>query len=242
MNRRTAVSIGGSAVVAALAGCLSTTTATSVDADPAGADGTIQVSGTGSIETEPDKAVASVAIEAAADDADAVVSELATRAETLRDELESGDLPVATVTTSNYSLGEHSRRNQYEGEHRFSVAIADPAAVGRVIDRAIDAGADSIGRINFTISEERRSALYEDAVDAAVADAEQEAALYTEATEQQLGEPARIETSQTSHTPFRSQYDVAVAEDADDAPPTQIEEGDVTVSAEVTITYEFTNG
>ena len=110
-----------------------------------------------------------------------------------------------------------------------------------MIDLCADAGADSIGRINFTVSEEQREELYDEAVQEAVDEARTEAELYTAAADQRLGEPVSIETTQTGHSPFRQHFDLAVAESTDDAASTQIEQGDVAVTAKVTIEYEFEN-
>ena len=248
MIRREFIAAVGTGAAGLLAGCASIAGEEPADADVHVEElaverierNTIRVTGSGSVETEPDEARFSVSVVAHdSDDASAVVEALADRAESVRDALVEYGIPEENVTTERYSLRENSRRNRYEGEHRYAVEVDDPDAVGAVIDVCVDAGADSIGRISFTISEERREELYDEAVVDAVEDARTEAELYTEAADQTLGEPTSIETTGTSHSPFQQQYDVAVAEEVDDAPPTQIDEGQVTVTAEVMIEYEF---
>lgn len=244
MHRRRFITIAGIGTVAALAGCT-----TAADEEPTNVEelhveqvdrNTIRVSGVGSVETEPDKATFTVAVESThRDDASAVVEDLAEKAETLRTALLDYGIPEDNITTSGYSLREHSRNNQYEGRHEYLVELDDPDVVGEVIDVCADAGADSIGRIDFTVSEERRDELYEDAIQGAVDDARNEAELYTTAADQTLGEPVSIETTRTGHSPFRQRYDLAVAEATEDGAETQIEQGDVAVTAEVTIEYEF---
>jgi len=248
MRRRSLITAAGTATAGLLAGCTSIAgeepAAGDVHVEELGVEqverNTIRVSGAGSVETAPDTASFSVSVAAHdRDDASAVIEELADRADRLRDALLDYGVPDANITTERYSLREHSRRNRYEGEHRYAVEVDDPDAVGDVIDVCADAGADSISRISFGISEERREALYDEAVTAAVEDARTEAELYTEAAGQTLGEPTSIETTETGHSPFRQEYDMAVAEDADSAPATQIDEGQVSVNARVTIEYEF---
>ena len=254
MHRRTLIAAAGTGVTGLLAGCASIAggaqqddvTVEELAVDELAVEQTdqqtIQVSGTGAVETEPDRAAFSVAVEAHdRDDAAAVIESLAEQAEAVRDALLAAGIPEDDITTERYSLRENSRQNRYEGEHRYAVEVDDPDRVGSVIDRSVDAGADSIGRIEFTVSESRREALYDEAVEEAVADARREAELYTEAADQQLGEPTSIETTQTGHSPFRQQFDVAVADDADAEAATQIDQGQVAVTADVTIEYEFSS-
>ena len=248
MKRRTVIAAAGTGAAGLLAGCASI-----AGEEPGVEDvhveelaveqterNTIRVTGAGSVETDPDQAGFSVSVAAHdRDDASAVIEELAERADRLRKALLEYGIPEDNITTERYSLREHSRRNRYEGEHRYAVEVDDPDTVGEVIDVCADAGADSVSRISFTISEERREELYDEAVEKAVEDARTEAELYTEAAGQTLGEPTSIETTETGHSPFRQEYDMAVAEDTDGAPATQIDEGQVSVTAQVTIEYEF---
>ena len=248
MQRRHFIAVAGTGAAGVLAGCSSIAgeqpTVEDVHVDELAVEqverNTIRVTGTGSVETDPDEAGFSVSVEAHdRDDASAVIAELADRADRLRDALLDYGIPEDNITTERYSLREHSRRNRYEGEHRYAVEVDDPDAVGEVIDVCADAGADSIGRISFTISEARREELYDEAVESAVEDARTEAELYTEAAGQTLGDPVSIETTRTGHSPFRQGYDMAVADDADAAAATRIDDGQVSVTAEVTIEYEF---
>lgn len=243
MERRTFITAAGIGTVTALAGCTSSageeTNVEELHVEQV-AQNTIQVSGTGSIETEPDKVTFTVSVESSdRDDASVVIEELAEQAETLRSALLEYGIPEDDITTSRYSLREDSRRNRYEGEHRYLVELDDPDAVGEVIDLCAEAGADSVGRINFTLSEQRQEELYDEAVEEAVADAQSEAELYTETAGQNLQEPVSIETTQTGHSPFQQRFDYAVAESTGDAAGTQIEQGEVSVNAEVTIEYKF---
>lgn len=72
-----------------------------------------------------------------------------------------------------------------------------------------------------------------------VDDARQEAELYSEAAGQELGEVVFISPARQGTAPI--QFDsYEVAED-DSSVPTEIQEGDVVVSASVTIEYEFSS-
>ena len=255
MHRRTVLKLAGVGSVAAIAGCLSV--GGSETEEETGSSNltieevenleveqtderTIEVSGTGAVETEPNMATLSVSIEAHdRDSASAVVEELAQRSDQFMDDLADADISEDEVTTADYSLRESSRRNRYEGRHRYTIEVDDPDAVGETIDSVADSEADEIRSINFTLTEDRREELYDDAVERAVEGAREEAQLYATAAGVSVGEPVSIETADTNVSPFSRSYNLEVAAMTDDAPATDIQAGDVTVSAQVTIEYEF---
>jgi len=253
MNRRTFIGLAGASTAAvATAGCLSgglgstgsgpqETTVDDVESLNVETTerNTIEVQGVGTVSTEPNKAELSVAVEAHdSDEASAVVEELATRSEQLTGALEEYGIPSEDITTERYSLGEHSRKNRYEGEHRFRVEVQDPDAVGEVIDLVADSAADEIRGVNFTITDDRRAELYDQAVERAVEDAREEAQLYATAADVSLGDPVSIETSRGGVRPHRAVELTAASGDAG-APTTELETGQVTVRATATIEYGF---
>jgi len=255
MNRRTFIGLAGASTAAvATAGCLSSGLgSTSSQPEDVTLDdvenlnvettdrNTIQVQGVGSVAAEPNSATLSVSIEAHdRNDASNVVSELATRSEQLIDDLTAYGIPEDSITTSGYSLREDSRQNRYEGEHRFSIEVDDPDSVGEVIDVAADSEADQIGRVNFTITGDERDSLYDEAVERAVADAREEAELYAAAADVSLGDPVSVETAQRGVTPQVRRFEMTAGDGAgQSAPPTELEHGQVTVSARASIEYEF---
>lgn len=257
MHRRNVLKLAGVGVAGALAGCLSASGSTEDGTD----DGTeeltigevehlevqetgretIEVGGTGVVETEPDMATLSVSVEAHdRDDADAVVRELAARSDQLVEDLTDAGIPEENITTTRYSLGESSRRNRYEGQHRFTVEVDDPDEVGTIIDVVADSEADEIRRINFTLSEEKREELYDEAVERAVEDARAEAELFTAAAGTSLGDPVSINAANTGVSPFSRTFSLEATADTDDAAPvTALQQGEVSVSAQATIEYEM---
>ena len=71
--------------------------------------------------------------------------------------------------------------------------------------------------------------------------AREEAQLYATAADVSLGDPVSIETSQRNVSPHRAFELSATSGDAG-APTTELETGQVTVTATATIEYEFTAG
>lgn len=202
---------------------------------------TIEVQGVGTVEAEPNKAELSVGLEASdRESADAVVEELAAKSEQLMATLVAAGIDEGQIETTNYSLRHNGRRGRYEGSHRYRIDVDDPDAVGDVIDLVADSTADEIHTVRFTITADRRETLHEQAVSAAVEDAKSEAQLYAQAADVTLGAPVSIETTRSGVSPFDRHFALAT-DDATEVPPTQLERGDVTVTATVTIVYEFSN-
>lgn len=243
MNRKLAA-LGGLACLVLLAGCAGLTGAAENGADEE-IDRTIDVTAEGEAEADPDRASIRVAVTATDDDPEAVRDELATQEDTLRAALSDWGLDEDDIRTDRYSVREtHQSRQEpnvteYEGEHRYQIAVDDVDAVGEVIDVAIDGGADDVQRIEFGLSEERESELREealaDAMDAADADAEIIAA---NAGLSVVG-VAQVSTADARSTPYTTS-DVAATVEADDASAadTGVEAGDVSVSVTLAVSFE----
>lgn len=105
---------------------------------------------------------------------------------------------------------------------------------GDVIDGAIDAGADDVGRIVFTLSEERRDQLREEAT----TDARSEADHLAEQVDASVVEIRTIDTSEGRVSPVREDVAMEAAGDGA-APATEFQPGDVTVSETVDVKYEM---
>ena len=242
MHRRTFLAAAACSTVA-LAGCLGDeepTEGTSLAAlgtvNEDDVVGTIETSGSGTVEEEPDMATMRVSVEETGDEAEEVRTQLAERAETVRDALIDAGIDEDYVITSRYDLGERRRSPGYEGSHRYEVTIQDVDEVGRIVDVAVDAGADDVGRIQFTLSEATREDLRSLALERAVEDARNDAESIAAAKNVEIIGVASVSTDDGQVSPLRVQYDMA--DETDDA-GTEIDEGPVTVSASVTVVYGF---
>lgn len=248
MQRRTLLAGAGTVLATAVAGCLddedsgdpeslpATATATDDDVDPA--DGApLRVSGSGSVATEPDRATFSVGVEESGDDADEVSGRLAERVESVRTALLDAGLDEDDVETDRFRLREQRQGTGYEGTHSLSVDVDDVDRVGELIDTAIEAGADGIGRVNFTLEASTREELREEALEEAVDDARAEAEHVAAVKEMEIVGVGEIDVESRGISPFEMRYTAADVAEDDEAGGTDIEEGDVEVSASVSVTY-----
>lgn len=246
MKRRQLLVGGGTVATAALAGCIG-----SAQTDSSGEDRTLTVSKSGEATAAPDMAVVHVRIEATGDSPSTVRNELSADSSELNEGLIDAGIPEDDITTGRFSIQERRERPRrpreegesddesreaarYEGSHAFRIEVDDVESVGSVIDTAVESGADSVGRIEFTLSEERRAELREEALDSAIEAARNESEYVAGEVGQSVGEVKRVDTSGGGVSPVSREYDTA---EADDAGSTELQPDDVTVRATAEIVY-----
>ena len=247
MQRRDFLIGTATAGAAGLSGCLGTAQQATDAGGTADSDGgrTITVTGSAEMQAPPDRAVIEASVEATGDSAAAVRDELSTRSDSLRQALRDAGLDDDQLTTGRFAIrpqynprepGEEPTQTGYEGTHTITIDVDDVDATGDVIDTAIDGGADSIDRIEYTLAESTRDSLREDALQAAVDTARGEASVLADRIDASLGSVQHVSTSGGGISPTYERY--AVAEDAAGG-STELQPEDVTVSATVEVTYRI---
>jgi uncharacterized protein YggE len=207
------------------------------------ADRAISVSATGSADASPDQAVVHVAVTGEADDPATVRDTLATGAQDLRDRLD--ELGVEYETTE-YAIEQRPERPPerrtdappYRGVHAFQVTLDDPDAAGDVIDAAVEAGAE-VGHVELTLSDAQRETLREEAIRDAMADARSQATTIASAGDLTVTGVATVDAAQRHYSPVR--YEMAAAASGAAAADTVVSQGEVSVSYEVSVTYNATD-
>lgn len=203
--------------------------------------GWIQVSGSGSVTVEPDRATvtfametrATTAAEAAGDNADAMTRVL--------EAVRGAGVEGLELATFGYSLSpEYQVRNNnqrtreivaYQALNNIRATVSDVDGIGRVIDSAIGAGANRVASIGFFAADTedaRREALA-----MAVASARAEAEVIARSLGHELGAPLEVSGGAASPMPRRMEG-LALSGRAADTP---IEVGDQTVSANISIRF-----
>ena len=137
-------------------------------------------------------------------------------------------------------LGNETRRQFYCVQNNVSVTIHDLSQIGKVLDAAMDAGANTTYGISF--SSTKQNDAYQKALTRAVEDAAAKAQVLTAAAGVQLGELTLINAVQNVSGSYRElpgiansfQYDAKAA-----AEGTSITSGDVSVTAEVVLEYRI---
>lgn len=267
MNRRELLVATGGIGATALSGCLGlgddTGGASAQTDSPTVEQRTnrqVIVSNTSEVTGEPNLAILDVGVEASGDSAGAVRDELATRSDELREALLEYGLDEDAITTSRFRIHERLDRRQmerdgvrpdseeaseyryYQGTHSFTVEVDAIDEVGAIIDAAVDGGADEVGRVTFTLSDDKRAELREEALRQAIQGARSEAESIAEEVGARVVEATVVDASEGRVSPVHREvaFDAAAATEAPSSEPrTGLDPGDVTVSADVRIQYRM---
>ena len=206
-------------------------------ADPS-ADRSISVDATGTADAAPDQAVVRVAATAEGDDPRTVRDDLSANASALREELDAAGIDESQYETDEYRIRERDDFPEYRGVHGFVVTLDDPQRAGDVIDAGANASAE-IEVVRFTLSEERRTQLREQAIESAMSDARSQADTVAENGDLRVTGVRNVDASQQRYRPVEYEAAAPRAATAGGA-DTSVETGEVSVSYQVRVTYNAT--
>ena len=229
-------------VLAVLATLLVGAAGTALAVDGGGAapeNRTITVAGSGDVAVAPDAAVVRLSVEASGPDAGNVSDTLASKAERLRATLQDFGIDDADIRTRHYDVRTDRRggdgAERYVGQQSLEVTLSDVERAGDLIDAAVDGGADEVHGVRFTLSEDERAAVRDDALRAALENARDEAAVLATASALEVTGVQSISTTGADVRPYHAEA-VAYA-GGDGGASTRIDSRDVTVSASVRVVY-----
>ena len=236
------------AVLVLLAGCVGAgSPAVAAQSGTTNADtpteSTVAVGSSATVEAAPDLAVVHVSVEATADSAESARSTVAADAERMRAALHEAGVPdenVSTVAFNVYPEYDYSDETRelvgYRAVHAYRVEVATDRA-GEAIDVAVGNGATGVSGVSFTLSDEARQELRQEALTQAVANARADAETVATAADATLGDARTISTSTGGGghpIPFAEARADGAAGGA-----TVVEPGTVRVTASVAVVYDM---
>lgn len=200
----------------------------------------IEVTVTGSVEREPELARVSFAVEVTRKTAQQAAQANAEMMNSLFAALEKMDIDREHIRTSAYRVfpkypdryrneAEDPQPIGYTVQNQVQVEIAKIKEVGKVIDGAIQAGANRVESVTFGLHHPEKA--YQDALESAMKEAKLQAQILALAAGGKLGDPLNIRTS--GGRPVMREASVRFLAKAN----TPIEAGGVQVSATVTVIY-----
>jgi uncharacterized protein YggE len=207
---------------------------------------TVTVTGEGSVSAVPDIAVVSAGVVSqAATAAEALAANSAATAAVIERVKAEGVAP-ADIQTSSFSLqpvtvyprpdsGEPQapRITGYTVSNTVSVRVRELARLGGILDKAIGAGANNVGGVEFQVS--RQSELLDKARQEAVEDARRKAALYATAAGVRLGVVLTLSEQVGYAPPPRPMYRLEAAA----APPVPVEAGQTELRLQISATFRL---
>jgi uncharacterized protein YggE len=169
---------------------------------------TISVSGVGRVTVTPDRATFSVGVQSMAPTVATAVQDNNTRVAAIVDALRklgATDREIRTSQISIYPQQDHQpnrppRITGYQVSNTVTVSRSNPSEVGRFLQAAVDAGANTVSGVSFTVSDPARGR--EGALQAAFADARAKADVLAKAAGRTTGRAISI-TEGTAVAPPR---------------------------------------
>ena len=221
--------------------------ATGVSAQGQNADGTsdefVRVSANGAVEAEPDATEITLAVEARADDPTVARERVAENVSSMRDALEEVGVGDEGIHSTGYTLREALDYEQREGDvpdhyarHAFRVTVDGTDSAGDIIDAAVEGGATTVADVSFTVSDERRTELKNDALEAAMENARSQADAVAGAGGISVSGVRSISTTDTGVSPVT--YNRAALEAAAGDASTSVDPGPVEIDATVEVVYD----
>ncbi len=203
----------------------------------------IEVSGVGSVSSKPDLALASLGVRTFAKSVQLAVSENNSTAESVLTALASAGIEPHRIETSSYNVSAQRdfRRDKpdtvvgYWASNMVTVGIVELDRVGAVLQSAIDAGANNISNLRFTL--EDPEPVKSQARANAVIDARLRAQTLAAAADVKLGEVVSIREMAGRTTVFKDQRMMLESASAE-AVPIRVDELKVSIQVEMTFRIE----
>ncbi len=207
----------------------------------------IHVSGSGSVTGTPDRAQLTFSVQTENPNVKTAQSDNAVRMNAVIDALVAAGIPKDQMKTTGYSIYPvyqdstgllNPKIKTYQVTNTLQVTLKDVNQTGTVIDTAVTNGINTVSSIQFMLSDEQAQTLRSEALKKAVTLARADADVVAAALGVNITGTQSADISQ-GYMPVV--YDTYRAEAAitKSAVPTPIQPGDVTVTAQVTITYSI---
>ncbi|HYD34709.1 MAG TPA: SIMPL domain-containing protein [Vitreimonas sp.] len=208
---------------------------------------TFDVQGESKVITVPDQAEVQMGISVN----EATVKVAQDRANTIINDINTklGELGIEkkNIKTENYSLypnydyssGSGQRITSYTVNTNLVVTMSDFAKLNQAIDLATQAGANQIGSISFTLSDDKRAKVEEEARQEAISNAKDKASDLASLAGMRLGKIVNVmETPQNRFPDYPTPMMMAEGKGAGGGSPTNVEPGSTTYTYTVTLSYE----
>jgi len=160
MGRRTAVLLGIVAAIGIVVGWTASAMGSDQPSSTAKPSRTITVTSTATVTAKPDEAVVNLGVRSEDPDSATAMAQNAKDMQAVLDALKAAGIPEADVQTLDLRLDQHvanrgqpSEQRSFVATNSVQVTIRDLGTIGRVIDAAVSAGADSVNDIRFQLAD-----------------------------------------------------------------------------------------
>ncbi|MBQ4405364.1 MAG: SIMPL domain-containing protein [Selenomonadaceae bacterium] len=206
----------------------------------------IIVSGEGTVEAQPDRATISVGVLTRAKNPSEVQAANAKAATSVINSIVALGIERKKISTGNYNFNPVYRHTDngkrildgYEATNSVTIIVDDLNLVGKVIDAALNHGANQVNSLNFGLR--NKTAYQDEALRLAVLDAKRKAEIAVAALGKSIVGVRNVSINSSSvSAPRNYKMSRAMAEDSAAAFETPIESGTLTCSANVHVEFEI---
>jgi uncharacterized protein YggE len=228
-------------VTTAVIGCAAAATTDTVNSN------VISVSGSGSVTGSPDRAQLTFGVQTENANVKTAQSDNAVQMNAVIDALVAAGIPKDQMKTTGYSIYPvyqdstgllNQKIKSYQVTNTLQVTLKDVNQTGNVIDTAVTAGVNNVNSIQFMLSDEQAQSLRAEALKNAVILARADANVVAAALGVNITGVQSADISQ-GYTPIVYDNYQAGAATAKSVVPTPVQPGDITVTAQVSITYSI---
>jgi len=210
--------------------------------------GIITVSGQGKLQASPDVAYINVGVETRAATAKEAQANNATKFAALQKVLfEKSKLSEKDVKTTNFNVQPQYTYNDKEGTnkvtgyvatHSIQITSRELSTIGTLLDNLSAAGANRMDGVQFDTEKQDQYELQ--ALEKAMANAKTKAETLAKAAGKQVKEVVNVtQTSSGSVPVFNNRFMAEAAPSSADGAGTALQTGEITLTAEVQVTYEM---
>ncbi|MBU2634517.1 MAG: SIMPL domain-containing protein [Nanoarchaeota archaeon] len=204
---------------------------------------TIDVTGSSTISKLPDKAILSIGVETQGENANSAENENTVITNNIYDSLESLGLTSEDYKTQSFNIypnkdwENNGEILSYTVNHMILIDTDKIDLIPEILDLVVDAGANNIYGIDFTLKEETKELAKAEAYEKATEYARIKAESIAKGLGVEINDIVSVSDTSYDFGPFRTT--IAVAEIADQGSNIQLESGDVEVTSSVSVSYGF---
>jgi len=178
---------------------------------------TVQVTGSGELQVEPDTARIRLGVQTEADTAQAALNQNSTKMRTLINVLEKADVPSDDIQTQTVRLSPRYNRNDsnntstlvgFTASNIVEVRTQNLEDLGTLLDQSVEAGANTIENVSFEVS--NSETLADQVRETAVQNARHKAEELANLTNATLGQVLKIQETSITPIPVNQQLEAPV--------------------------------
>lgn len=206
----------------------------------------IQVSGTGTIEADPDMATVTLGVNSSGKDLEAIRVENATAMKKVMDAIQKLGIKSSEMSTSNISVypeydysKDSSKITGYNIQNTLSITVLDINNVAKVVNAGMQAGANSLQGVYYDLR--NSDAFYDKALEKAVKQAQHKAEVLAKVSGKKLGAIIQINESDSNRNIYPISATTGIMADAKLSGTSNIgdtlQPGKIKIQAQITILF-----